>query len=171
MRHCGGEGIPVAIIADICDCLSQNLPCSHQNLIQFYCRSLQTHSISIHPLCIKCQILTGLLFSRAFCRLSRVTAGTMGPMEGANWTMGTCICSHWLCGPLECYWPLCGRHGCSWSVPRGGFCPLPPHPIPPRLPSHPHPLLSILMAESDGKYTLKFSHQGQRRLAIIENNR
>ena len=107
-------------------------------------------------------MLTGLLFSRAFCRPSRVTAGTMRPMEGANWTVGTCICSHWLCGPLECYWPLCGRHGCSWSVPRGGFCHLPPHPptpprpTPPRpasppLPSHPPPLLSILTAERDGK--------------------
>ena len=101
-------------------------------------------------------MLTGLLFSRAFCRPSRVTAGTMGPMEGANWTVGICICSHWLCGPLECYWPLCGRHGCSWSVPRGGFCHLPPHPshnTPPRLPSYPPPLLSILMAERhDKKY-------------------
>ena len=124
-------------------------------------------------------MLTGLLFSRAFCRPSRVMAGTMGPMEGANWTVRTCICSHWLCGPLECYWPLCGRHGCSWSVPRGGFCHLPPSPptpprptlprhAPPRLPSHPPPLLSILTAERDGKNTLKFSHQRQRRLAIIE---
>ena len=81
-------------------------------------------------------MLTGLLFSRAFCRPSRVTAGTMGLMEGANWTVGTCICSHRLCGPLECYWPLCGRHGCSWSVPKGGFCLLPPHPP---LPVPPHP--------------------------------
>ena len=124
-------------------------------------------------------MLTGLLFSRAFCRPSRVTARTMGPTEGANWTVRTCICSHWLCGLLECYWPLCGRHGCSWSVPRGSFChlpshptlPVPPHPAPPRLPSHPPPLLSILTAERDGKNTLKFSHQRQRRLAIIENNR
>ena len=59
---------------------------------------------------------------------SRVTAGTMGPMEDANWTVGTCICSHWLCAPLVCYWSLCGHHGCSWSVPSGGFCHLPPHP-------------------------------------------
>ena len=121
-------------------------------------------------------MLTGVLFSRAFCQPSRVTARTMGPMEGANWTVGTCICSHWLCGPLECYWPLCGRHGCSWSVPRGGVGvmdahgvslgvvfatslpthpspshPSPSHPTPPRLPSHPPPLLSILTAERDGK--------------------
>ena len=82
--------------------------------------AVQTHSISIHPHCIKCQMLTGLLFSRAFCRPSRVTAETMGPMEGANWTVRTCICSHWLCGLLECYWPLCGCYGCSWSVPRVG---------------------------------------------------
>ena len=68
----------------------------------------------------------------------RVTAGTMGPMEGANWTVRTCICSHWLCGPLECYWPQCGCHGCSWSVPRGGFCHLPPHPPLP-IPPHPAP--------------------------------
>ena len=104
---------------------------------------LLSHFLDEGLLCIKCQMLTGLLFSRAFCRPSRVTAGTMGPMEGANWTVGTCICSQWLCGPLECYWPLCGCHGCSWSVRRGGFCHLPPHPplpIPPHPTSHPtHP--------------------------------
>ena len=110
-------------------------------------------------------MLTGLLFSRAFCRPIRVTAGTMGPMEGANWTVRTCICSHWLCGPLECYWPLCGRHGCSWSVPGGVFCHLPPHPplpvprhpAPPRLSSHPPPLLSILTAERDVRTRLVFA--------------
>ena len=59
-----------------------------------------------------------------------------GTHGGANWTVRTCICTHWLCGPLECYWPLCGHHGCSWSVPRGGFCHLPPHPP---LPVPPHP--------------------------------
>ena len=122
-------------------------------------------------------MLTGLLFSRAFCRSSRVTAGTMGPMEGANWTVGTCICSHWLCGPLVCYWPQCGCHGCSWGISRGGFCHLPPHPphpthpTPPHRPSYPPPLLSILTAERDGKNCLKFSHQRQRRLAIIKTNR
>ena len=49
--------------------------------------------------------------------------------------------------------------------------PSPSHPTLPRLPSHPPPLLSILTAERDGKKYLKFSHQRQRRLAIIENNR
>ena len=83
-------------------------------------------------------MLTGLLYSRAFCRPSRVTAGTMRPMEGANWTVGTCIFSHWLCGPLVCYWPLCGRHGCSWSVPQGWFLPPLSPPTPPR-PTTPHP--------------------------------
>ena len=129
-------------------------------------------------------MLTGLLFSMAFSQPSRVTAGTMGPMEDVNWTMGTCICSHWLCGPLLCYWPLCGHHGCSWSVHRGGFCHLPPHPplsVPPHLtlPIPPTPsiintdgtLLSILMAERDGKNALKFSHQRHRRLATIKTNR
>ena len=102
-------------------------------------------------------MLTGLLFSRAFCRPSRVTAGTMGFMEGANWIVGTCICSHWLCGPLLCYWPLFKRHGCSWSVHRGDFChlpphpPTPPHPTPPCRPSYPPPLLLILTAERDVK--------------------
>ena len=83
-------------------------------------------------------MLTGLLFSRAFCRPSRVTTGTMGPMGGANWTVRACICSHWLCGPLVCYWPLCGHHGCSLGVPRGGFCHLPPHPPLPAPPTPPH---------------------------------
>ena len=113
-------------------------------------------------------MLTGLLFSMAFCQPSRVMAGTMGPMEGANWTVGTCICSHWLCGPLLCYWPLCGRHGCLWSVPRGSFCCLPPYPplpipthpspsqpTPLLRPSHPLPLLSILTAERDSKKYLE----------------
>ena len=106
-------------------------------------------------------MLTGLLFSKAFCRPSRVMAGTMVPMEGVNWTVETCIYSHWLCGPLKCYWPLCGHHGCSWSVPRGRFChlpphpslPIPPHPAPPPIP--PTPLLSILTAERDGKKYLE----------------
>ena len=103
-------------------------------------------------------MLTGLLFSRAFCRPFRVTAGTMGPMKGANWIMGTCICSHWLCGPQVCYWPLCGCHGCSWSVPRGSYCHLPPHsplPVPPHHTSYPPPLLSILTTERDGKKYLE----------------
>ena len=68
-------------------------------------------------------------------------------------------------GLLECYWPLCGHHGCSWSVPRGGFChlppslpthpplPVPPHPTTPPIP--PTPLLSILTAERDGKKYLE----------------
>ena len=123
-----------------------------------------TDTLNIYPSPLyQCQMLTGLLFSRAFCRPSRVTAGTMGPMEGANWTVGTYVCSLWLCGPLECYWPLCGCHGCPWSVPMGSFChlpphpplPVPPHPTPPHLPSHPPPLLSILTAERDGKKYLE----------------
>ena len=65
----------------------------------------------------------------------------VGVMAAHGVFLGTCICFHWLCGPLLCYWPLCGRHGFSWSVPRGGFCHLPPRPIPPRPASHPtHPL-------------------------------
>ena len=125
-------------------------------------------------------MLTGLLFSRAFCRSSRVTAGTMGPMEGANWTVGTCICSHWLCGTLVCYWPLCGRHGCSWSVPRGGFCHLPPHPphpptplhptpSSPRHPFHPPPLLSILTAERDGKKYLEIQQSETEKVSYNKN--
>ena len=127
----------------ICDCLSKNPHSSHQNWIQFYCHSLQAHSISIHPQCIKCWMLTGLLFWRAFYQPSKVTAGTMAPIEGANWAVGTCICSHELCGPLVCYWPLCGGHGCSWGVSRGGFCHLPPHPPLPALPPIP-PTPSII---------------------------
>ena len=99
-------------------------------------------------------MLTGLLFSRAFCRPSRVTAGAMGPMEGANWTVRTCICSHWLCGPLECYWPLCGCHGCSWSVPRSSFShlppSLPPHPTPPHPAPPPIPLTPSII-NTDGR--------------------
>ena len=152
----------------ICDCLSKN----HQNWIQFYCRSLQTHSISIHSQCIKCWMLTGLLFSTVFCRPSKVTAGTMVPMEGTNWTVRTCICSRWLCGPLLCYWPLCGCHGCSWSVSRGGFCHLPPLPIPPdpaHRPSHPPPLLSILTAERDGKKYLEIQPSETEKVSYNKN--
>ena len=120
-------------------------------------------------------MLTGLLFSRAFCQPSRVMAGTMEPMDGTNWTVGTCICSHWLCGPLVCYWILCGRHGCSWSVPRGGFChlppspPTPPHPTPPRCPYHPPPLLSILMAERDGKKYLEIQPSEAEKVSYNRN--
>ena len=120
-------------------------------------------------------MLTGLLFSRAFCRPSRVTAGTMGLMEGTNWTVGTCICSHWLCGPLLCYWPLCGHHGCSWSVPRSGFChlpshpPTPPRPTPPRRPSHSPPLLSILTAERDGKKYLEIQPSETEKASYNKN--
>ena len=122
-------------------------------------------------------MLTGLLFSTAFCRPSRVTVGTMGLMEGANWTVGTCICSHWLCGPLVCYWPLCGRNGCSWSVPRGGFCHLPPHPplpipphsAPPCLPSHPSLLLSILTVERDGKNYLEIQPSETEKVSYNKN--
>ena len=123
-------------------------------------------------------MLTGLLFSRAFCRPSRVTAGTMGPMEGTNWTVGTCICSHLLCGALVCYWPLCGRHGCSWGVPRGGFYHLPPHPpthpspsrpTPPCRPSHPPPLLSILTAERDGKKYLEIQPSETEKVSYNKN--
>ena len=104
-------------------------------------------------------MLTGLLFSRAFCQPSRVTAGTMGPIEGANWTVRTCICSHWLFGPLECYWPLCGlmaAHGVSLGVVFATSLPThpsPSHPAPPPIP--PTPLLSILMVERDSKKYLE----------------
>ena len=41
--------------------------------------------------------------------------------------------------PTGVFWPLCGHHGCSWSVPRGGFCHLPPHPPTPPRPTPPRP--------------------------------
>ena len=119
-------------------------------------------------------MLTGLLFSRAFCQPSRVTAGTMGPMEGTNWTVGSCICSHWLCGPLLCYWPLCGHHGYSWDVPRNGFCHLPPHPplaVPPHtaLPPIP-PTPSIINA--DGRKGWQKYHEIQpSEIEEISNNK
>ena len=98
-------------------------------------------------------------FLKGILPTPKVMAGTMPPMEGTTWAVGTWICSYWLCGPLVCHWPLYGSHGCSWSVPSGGFCHLPPHPTHPspshptllRRPSHPPPLLSIMMAERDGK--------------------
>ena len=104
-------------------------------------------------------------FLKGILSTLQVMARTMAPMEGTNWAVETCICFHWLCGPPMCHWPLCGRHGCSWGVPSGGFCHLPPLPVPPHpalphrpshpapahCPSHPPPLLSILMEERDGK--------------------
>ena len=121
-------------------------------------------------------MLTGLLFSRAFYQSSRVTAGTMEPMEGANWTVGTCICFHWLCGPLLCYWPLCGHHGCPWSVPRGCFCHFPPHPPLP-IPPHPTPppipptrsIISILTAERDGKRYLEIQPSVTEKVSYNKN--
>ena len=79
----------------------------------------------------------------------------------AVWPTGVLLTTVWVS------WLLMG-------VTRGGFCHLSPHPplpVPPQPTLRPSPLLSILMAERDGKNTLKFSHQRQRRLAIIKTNR
>ena len=126
-----------------CDCLSKNLPSSYQNWIEFnqFTDTLNIHSSPVY------QVLNvnWSTFLKGILPTLQVTAGTMAPMEGTNWTVETCICFHWLCGPPVCHWPLCGRHGRSWGIPiasSDGFCHLPPHPP---------PLLSILMEERDGK--------------------
>ena len=104
-------------------------------------------------------------------------ARTMGSIEGASWTVGTCICSHWLCGLLVCYWRLCGHHGCSWGVPRVVFAtshptyPFPSHPTPPHHPSLHSFYYQYWRQKGIAKHTLKFSHQRHRRLAIIKTNR
>ena len=161
----------VLLTTDICDCLSKNPHSLHQNWIQFYCYSLQAHSISIHPQCIKCWMLTGLLFSRAFCQPSKVMAETMGPMGApiGQWGPVFSPTGLWPTGViLATVWALWLLMGC----PKGWFfppptpphpptlpLPIPPHPTPPHRPSHLPPLLSILTAERDGKNTLKFGHQ------------
>ena len=133
--------------------------------MKIYCRSLQTHSISIHPLCIKCQMLTGLLFSRAF------SDPPESPLEQWDpWRAPTI--EQWgpVSAPTSCvaHWSVLGHcvgvmaaHGVSLGVVFATSLPpslhthpplpVPPHPAPPRLPSHRPPLLSILTAERDGK--------------------
>ena len=54
-------------------------------------------------------MLTGLLFSRAFCQPSRVTAGTMGPMENTNGTHG----EHQLDSGDLYLFPLTVAHWCA----------------------------------------------------------
>ena len=88
-------------------------------------------------------MLTGLLLWRAFRWPTKVMAGTMAPMEGTNWAVGSWICSYLLCCPLVYHWLLCGCHGCSWGVLNCGFSV--PSPIPPTS------LLLILTAERDSK--------------------
>ena len=96
-------------------------------------------------------MLTDLFSWRAFYRPSKVTAGTMAPMESVNWLVGTWVCSHWLCGQLVQHWPC--TIWASWlldhgvRVLNGVFAtshptnPTPPRPTPPRYPTHPPPLL------------------------------
>ena len=88
-------------------------------------------------------------------------AGTMAPMEGASWAVvyflpltmwptGMLIATVWVS------WLLMGCRHKEWFLPP----PTSPRPTSPHPASHPtHPSISILMAERDGKNTLKFSHQ------------
>ena len=124
-------------------------------------------------------MLTGLLFSRAFCRPSgpeswleqwdpwRVPIGQWGSVFAPTGRV-----AHW-CVIGHCVGVM-AAHGVSIGVVFATSHPIhpsPSHPSPPCHPSHPPPLLSILTAERDGKNTLKFSHQRQRRLATIKTNR
>ena len=70
----------------------------------------------------------------------QLDSGDLYLLPLAVWPTGVLLATVWASWMLM-EWPLCGRHGCSWSVPRGGFCHLPPRPTPPRPASHPtHPL-------------------------------
>ena len=95
-----------------------------------------TGTLNIYP--DKCQILTDLLFSRAFCQPYRVTAGTMGPMGECQLDSGDLYLL-----PLA-VWPagvLLATVWASWQLmgcPYGWFLPPPTPPIPP-LPVPPHP--------------------------------
>ena len=99
-------------------------------------------------------MLTDLLFTRAFCRPSRVTAETMKPMEGTNWTVGpvfvpTGCVAHW-CVNGHCVGTM-AAHGVSLGVVFTTSHPTPttpPHPTPPHPAAHP-PTPSII--NTDGR--------------------
>ena len=141
-------------------------------------------------------MLTGLLFSTAFCQPSRVTAGTMGPMEGANWTVGPvfaftgyvaccCVIGHCV-GVMAAHGVFLGVVFAT-SLPTGppthpspSHPPTPPHPThppspshptPPHLPSHPPPLLSILIAERDGKKYLEIQPSETEKVSYNKNQK
>ena len=85
-------------------------------------------------------MLTGLLFSRAFCRPPESRPEQWDPWRAPIGQWGP------VSAPTGCvaHWYIIAHHGCSWGVPRGGFCHLPPHPplpIPPHPATYPtHPL-------------------------------
>ena len=140
----------------ICNCLSKTILVRTKTEFNLFPQF--TNTLNVYPSPMN-QVLNvkWSTFLKGILQPSKVMAGTMAPMEGTNWAVGTWICSHWLCGPLVCHWPLCGRHGCSWVSQRVVFAVSHhthsslSHPTPLHHPSHSPPLLSILMAERDGK--------------------
>ena len=104
-------------------------------------------------------MLTSLLFSGHFADPPESRLEQWDPWRApiGQWrpvfALTGCV-AHW-CVIGHCVGVM-AAHGVS--LPRGGFCHLPPHPprpILPRLPSHPPPLSSILTAERDGKNYLE----------------
>ena len=125
----------------------------HQNWIQFYCRSLQTHSISIHPQCIKCLMSTDLLSWGNFSDppKSRLKQWHQWRVPNGQWGPGfapTDSVAHWYVIAVWKPWLLMG-------CPKWEF-------LPPYTPSHPPHLLAIPTAEKDGKkpWNLAISHRG-----------
>ena len=124
-------------------------------------------------------MLTDLLFSRAFCRPSRVTAGTMGPM-GDPWRVPI---GQWgpVFAPTGCvaHWCVIGHcvgimaaHRVSLEVVFATYHPTHlslSHSTLPRYPSHPPPLLSILMAERDGKKYLEIQPSETEKVSYNKN--
>ena len=145
---------------NICDCLSKNLPFSHQNWIQFYCCSLRTHSISIQPQCIKCWMLSGLqhFANPPEWRLEqwdswRVPIGQWGPVFApTDYVAHFCIIGHCV--------GIMAAHGVFIGVVFATS-----YPTTPTLP----PLLSILTAERDCKKYLKIQPWEASRVSYNKN--
>ena len=81
-------------------------------------------------------------------------SGTMAPMEGADWAVGTWICSHWLCGPLVCHLLMeCPK---EWFLP-----PLTPPTLPRPTPSPTaHPTYPSII-NTDGRKRQQKYHEIQ----------
>ena len=146
----------------------------------------RTHSISIHPQCIKCWMLTGL---PAFVKGILPTLQSHGCNKGIY---GGRQLEHWVGLPLTMWptlvslaivwasWLLMGRPK-RWFLPPLTPPPIPPtpllsntsYPTPCTSPGPPHPAAHSThpLYKWTAKNTIKFSHQRWRNLGIIKTNR
>ena len=131
---------------NIYDCLSKNLHSLHQNCIQFYCHSLQTHTVAIYP----SPVYQVLKFNANW---SIFLKGILLTLQSHDWiningTKGGCQLGSGDLGLfLLTLWPTIVSLATVWAswllmgCPKWGFL-LPPAPPTLRHPLHPavHPI-------------------------------